>query len=377
MSSVLADSAKIAEYTAECRENGIKLLPPDVNESDDSFTVSGENIRYGLAAVKNIGAGFIKAVMEERTRGGAFKTFDEFCERMYGIDINKRAVESLIKAGAFDSMGYKRSQLLRVCAAVIDDIAESRRKNVEGQIDLFGGGEIKTKSPKRELPDIPEFSSYELMSMEKEVTGLYLTGHPMDDYANSAKREGAVPIGRIMEDFTSEGRNSHFRDDQVVTLAGVIVSYKTKTTRNNSLMAYIGLEDSTGSMELLVFQRVLTECGGYIKTNSPVLVTGRISARDDKAPQLLCDNIRPLNASTGDVLKTPEPEQKKLYLKLAGEHCDELVKIKRVLNMFVGETPVVLYFADTKKRRGTACLLHEALINELKSILGEKNVVIK
>ena len=377
MSSVLADSAKIAEYTAECRENGIKLLPPDVNESDDSFTVSGENIRYGLAAVKNIGAGFIKAVMEERTRGGAFKTFDEFCERMYGIDINKRAVESLIKAGAFDSMGYKRSQLLRVCAAVIDDIAESRRKNVEGQIDLFGGGEIKTKSPKLELPDIPEFSSYELMSMEKEVTGLYLTGHPMDDYANSAKREGAVPIGRIMEDFTSEGRNSHFRDDQVVTLAGVIVSYKTKTTRNNSLMAYIGLEDSTGSMELLVFQRVLTECGGYIKTNSPVLVTGRISARDDKAPQLLCDNIRPLNASTGDVLKTPEPEQKKLYLKLAGEHCDELVKIKRVLNMFVGETPVVLYFADTKKRRGTACLLHEALINELKSILGEKNVVIK
>jgi len=377
MSSVLGDSAKVAEYTAECRENNIKLLPPDVNESDDNFTVSGENIRYGLVAVKNIGSGFIRAVMEERTRGGKFKTFDDFCERMYGIDINKRAVESLIKAGAFDGMGCKRSQLLRVCGTVIDNIADLRRRNVEGQIDFFGGGETKAKSPKLELPDIPEFSSYELMSMEKEVTGLYLTGHPMDDYAAEAKSNGAVPIGRIMEDFSKEEGNTQFRDDQLVTLAGVIVTYKTKTTKNNSLMAYIDLEDSTGSMELLVFQRVLTECGGYIKTNSPVLVTGRISARDDKAPQLLCDNIRPLNASGGIQTKPPETEEKKLYIKLSAEECSEFIKIKRVLNMFIGETPVVLYFEDTKKRKGTTCLLHEALIEELKSILGENNVVVK
>jgi len=377
MSSVLGDSAKVAEYTAECRENNIRLLPPDVNESDDNFTVSGENIRYGLVAVKNIGSAFIKAVMEERVRGGRFKTFDDFCERMYGIDINKRAVESLIKAGAFDSMGNKRSQLLRVCGTVIDNIAESRRRNVEGQIDFFGGGETKAKSPKLELPDIPEFSSYELMSMEKEVTGLYLTGHPMDDYAAEAKKNGAVPIGRILEDFSKEEGNTKFRDDQLVTLAGVIVTYKTKTTRNNSLMAYIDLEDSSGSMELLVFQRVLTECGGYIKTNSPVLVTGRISARDDKAPQLLCDNIRPLNASSVSPPRSPEPEEKKLYLRLPCEDSPELIKIRRVLNMFIGETPLVLYFEDTKKKKGTTCLLHDALLEELKSILGDKNVVVK
>jgi DNA polymerase-3 subunit alpha len=142
-------------------------------------------------------------------------------------------------------------------------------------------------------------------------------------------------------------------------------------------MAYVGVEDNTAAMEVLVFQRVLVECGGYIKVNSPVLVTGRISARDDKPPQLMCDNIRPLGALNGDIATPSEPESKKLYLKLPGENSEEFIKTKRVLNMFVGNTPVVLYFEDTKKKKGTACVLHEALLEELKTILGEKNVVVK
>ncbi len=375
MSSVLDDSVKVAEYTAECRENGITLLPPDVNESDDNFTVSGSSIRYGLVAVKNIGSGFIRAVMEEREKGGRFKTFDEFCERMYGTEINKRALESLIKAGAFDSMGYKRSQLLRVAGTLIDNIADARRRNMEGQIDLFGNADV-AETPALELPDIPEFSSYELMSMEKEVTGLYLSGHPMDDYTDAARIAGAVPIGRILEDFSREEGNTVFRDNQVVTISGIIQTYKTKTTKNNSLMAYIGLEDSTGSMELLAFQRVLNECGGYIKTNSPVLVTGRISARDDKEPQLLCDNIRPLTAGDAGV-EAEKPRTSKLYLKLRNEGCREFNKTRCVLNMFPGNTPVVLYIEETKKKVGTTCLLRDDLISELKAILGGENVVIK
>ncbi len=375
LSSVLYESSKVAEYTAECRENGIKLLPPDVNESDDNFTVSGGAIRYGLVAVKNIGAGFIRDVMEERKRGGRFGSFDDFIERMYGTDLNKRAVESLIKAGAFDSMGYRRSQLLRVSGAVMDNIADARKRNMEGQMDLFGGGP-ETKKPELELPDIPEFSSYELMSMEKEVTGLYLSGHPMDDHAEAARKAGAVAIGRVTEDFSKEEGNTLFRDDQVITVAGVIVAYKTKTTKNDSLMAYITLEDNTGSMECLCFQRVLNECGGYIRVNAPVLVTGRISARDDKPPQLLCDNVRPLNVS-GESIKPEETKPVKLYLKLPCEGGREFKKAKCVLNMFPGDTQVVLYFEDTKKRVGTLCLLHEALIKELGEILGEGNVVVK
>lgn len=377
LSSVLGEASKVAEYTAECRENGISLLPPDVNESDDNFTVSGASIRYGLVAVKNIGSGFIKAVMEERKKGGKFKTFDEFCERMYGTEINKRAVESLIKAGAFDSMGYKRSQLLRVAGGVIDNIADARRKNMEGQLDLFGST-IETKRPTLDMPDIPEFSSFDLMSMEKEVTGLYLSGHPMDDYTEEARRSGAVQIGRVLEDFSREEGNSVFRDDQVITVAGVVVSYKTKTTKNDSLMAYITLEDNTGSIESLCFQRVLNECGGYIRVNAPILITGRISARDDKAPQIICDNIRPLKVSPEMANKAPEPQNtQKLYLKLPSEESKEFEKAKCVLNMFLGETPVVLYFEDTKKRLGAKCLLHDALVKELKEILGDTGVVVK
>lgn len=375
MSSVLGESSKVAEYTAECRENGIKLLPPDVNESDDNFTVSGVNIRYGLAAVKNIGSGFIKNVMEERKNGGRFKTFDEFCERMYGTDINKRSLESLIKAGAFDSMGYKRSQLLRVAGTVLDDVAVVRRRNMEGQLDLFGGS-IEAKRPELELPDIPEFSSYELMGMEKEVTGLFLSGHPMDDYKEAARRSGAVLIGHVIEDFTKEEGNTVYRDDQVITVSGIVVSYKTKTTKNNSLMAYVTLEDSTGAIEILVFQRVLNECGGYIRANSPVLITGRISARDDKDPQLLADNIRPLTSEeVAPIVQEEKPTR--LYLKLPGEESREFKKVKCVLNMFPGQTPVVLFLEDTKKRVGTTCLMHEALKGELESILGAENVVTK
>lgn len=386
LSSVLGEASKVAEYTTECRENGISLLPPDVNESDDNFTVSGDSIRYGLVAVKNIGSGFIKAVMEERERDGKFKTFDEFCERLYGTDINKRAVESLIKAGAFDSMGYKRSQLLRIAGGVIDNIADARRKNMEGQLDLFGGGgAAETKKPKLDMPDIPEFSSYELMSMEKEVTGLYLSGHPMDDYAEEARRSGAVQIGRILEDFSREEGNSVFRDDQVITVAGVVVAYKTKTTKNNTLMAYITLEDNTGAIESLVFQKVLKECGGYISTNAPVVLTGRISARDDKEPQLMCDNIRPLKLTPETANNTPETNKalepknnaQKLYLKLPSEDSREFNKTKCVLNMFLGETPVVLYFEDTKKRLGAKCIMHDAMIKELKEILGDMGVVVK
>jgi DNA polymerase-3 subunit alpha len=183
LSSVLYYPEKVAEYTEECRQMGIKLLPPDVNESNDTFTVSGENIRYGLVAVKNIGRGFIRDLMAERRKNGPFKDFEEFCRRMYGGDLNRRAVESLIKCGGFDSFGARRRQLMMVSGAVLDSVADAMRRNVEGQLDLFGfggGDEAPAKGQTIELPDVPEYTGRELMAMEHEVTGLYLSGHPMD-----------------------------------------------------------------------------------------------------------------------------------------------------------------------------------------------------
>jgi DNA polymerase-3 subunit alpha len=382
MSSVLDYPEKVSEYTEECRELGIRLLPPDVNESNDMFTVSAGDIRYGLVAVKNIGRGFIKDVMAERGKNGRFSDFEEFCRRMYGGDLNRRALESLIKCGGFDSFGVKRRQLMEVCGTVLESVAESKRKNVDGQLDLFGFSEPSDEpreGHKIPLPDVPEFAPRELMAMEREVTGLYLTGHPMDEYRAAARKVGAVGIGRILADFASESGNAEFKDEQHVTIAGVINAVKTKTTRNNTLMAYITLEDGTGSMELLAFQRALDAGGIYVKENLPVLIFGKLSARDEKEPQLVVETIRPLSdldPMPGEIPVSRNAE-KKLYVKVPGEEDSKYERLKLLLTMFPGEEQMVVYFNDTQKRRGTKCVIHEALVQELMDMLGGENVVVK
>ena len=375
LTSVLDSSEKVAEYIAECKEWDIQLLPPDVNESETNFTVSPQGIRFGLAALKGVGRNVMNAMLEERTKNGPFTDFMDFCDRMFDHDLNRRVLESLIKAGAFDRMGCRRSQLMQVFGQVLDGIAASRKRNVEGQLDLFGfgGGEGESAPlPALHLPDIPEYSPQELMTMEKEVTGLYLTGHPMDAYREMARKRGAVTIGSILNDFDGEEGPTRFRDGERVTVAGVISTYRTRTTRNNTLMAYVNLEDDTATMELLCFARVLGESGGYIRENNAVLVTGRISVRDEKEPQIMVDSIVPLG-------QEPQPQEKpeRLYIRMSSQEDPRLRKVKLVLSFFPGESQAVLYFADTKKRFGTRCLLHPALIQDLKERLGEENVVVK
>ena len=380
LSSVLDSSAKIAEYIGECKEWGIKLLPPDVNESEADFTVSGENIRFGLVAIKNIGRGFINALVESRQAEGPFNSFDEFCKRLYGKDLNRRAAESLIRAGAFDSLGYKRSQLIRVADKVIDGVNEAARKNIDGQLDLFSLGqenENAVSSPKLELPDIPEFSPSELLAMEKETTGLYLTGHPMDEYRAAARKAGAVQIASIMADFAQEGGPTSFEDGQFLTLAGVIASAKTKTTRNNSLMAYIQLEDSSATMELIAFQRVLDTSGGYIREGAPVVVKGRISVRDEKEPQLMVETLRPMTDIEPLNREEQPKEEKVLWVKLPSMEDPKFKKLEKILVMFEGDDRVIIYCEDTKKRVGAKCLIHDSLVNEMKNLFGSENVVVK
>lgn len=377
LTSVLDYQEKVAEYIGECRENGIRLMPPDINLSDADFTVDNGNIRFGLVAVKGVGRGVIQNLLAERGRSGRFTSFPDFCQRMMGADLNRRVVESLIKCGAFDSLGYKRSQLMEVYGQVLDGIAQQRRKNLEGQFDLFGGGGEDEPSgiPELVLPNLPEYSRSQLMTMERETTGLYLTGHPMDEYREAARNAKAAPIGAILSDFAKEDGPETYRDEQRLSIAGIVASSKTKTTKNNTLMAYVTLEDDTGAMELLVFARVLGESGGYIKENAPVLATGRLSVRDEKAPQMLVDSIRPLGEA-GTAVKERESGQK-LYVKVPTAQSPQFEKIKKIFLMFPGEQQAVFYFSDTRKRMGTPCVIHPALIRELGEMLGGENVVLK
>ncbi len=377
MTSVLGYAEKVAEYTAECAALGIKLLPPDVNRSANRFSVEGDNIRYGLVAVKNIGSKFIESVMAERQANGPFTSFTDFCERAFGPDMNRRALESLIKAGAFDSMGLKRRQLMEGVGLVLDEIADRRRKNVEGQMDLFGmTAEEEIPRSRVELPDVEEYSPMERMAMEREVTGLYLSGHPMDGWRETARRLGAVSIGAIENDYSEERETHRFHDDQEITLCGVITAVKTKATKNGGLMAYVTLDDGTGDMELLAFQRVLDVSGGYMRAGELVSVAGRLSVRDEKAPQAVINFLRPLTDNRREP-ERPKTEPTKLYARLKSKESAAYKRIRLVLNMFPGDQQLILYFEDSRLRQGAPCVIHPALVQELRELLGEENVVVK
>ena len=280
LSSILDNGTKLAEYSAECRNMGIRLLPPDVNASDADFTVAGEDLRFGLVAIKSIGWGAIHSLVREREANGPFQSFADFVRRMNGKELNRRAIENLIRAGAFDSLGVSRRALLQMAEPVIDSVSRAERDNISGQLDLFGGDDGESPAAAIPIPDVPEFTPRELMAMEKETTGLYLSGHPMDEYRQTVARLGAVPIGAILSDFDGEDGPVRFRDEQTVCLAGVVQSVKTRPTKNNSLMSYVTLEDDSGSMELIAFQKALDSCGDCLKENNALLVRGRISVRD-------------------------------------------------------------------------------------------------
>ena len=376
MTSVLDSAVKISTYIAECKELGIPLLSPDINHSEDHFSVEEGGIRFGLGAVKNIGRGLIRSVSQKRREGGPFQSLQDFLERMDEGELNKRAVENLIRCGAMDCFGYHRSELIGVYEAMMDGVADTRKKNLEGQLGLFSMLDEDEPAARIDIPRREEFSKAELMAMEKETTGIYLSGHPMDDYRKFLQNTHVLPIGELMEE------DSRFQDDQIVSVAGIIQTVKTKTTRNNSIMAYVTLEDDTAAIEMLAFSSVLSQYGGYIKENGAVVVTGRLSLRDDKEPQIVINRVRPMSDYSEKPPKEPEetkpvPRQGTLYLRLPREEGKLYPKVKAILNMFPGESRAVLFFEDTRARRGTACTLADSMLTELKNVLGEGNVVLK
>ncbi|MBQ8834691.1 MAG: DNA polymerase III subunit alpha [Oscillospiraceae bacterium] len=377
MTSVLDSATKISGYIAELKELGIPVLPPDINHSVDKFSVEGDSIRFGLGAVKNVGIGLIRNMVAKRTEGGPFKSLEDFLERMGEGELNKRAVENFIKCGAMDCFGHHRSELLAVYDRMMDTVSSTRKRNLDGQMGLFAMLEEDDAAARIPIPKLPEKSRAELMAMEKETTGIYISGHPMDDYRALLRNTHVVPIGNLM------GEESTFTDDQIVSVAGIVQNVKMKTTRNNSMMSYVTVEDDTASIEMLAFSNVLSQYGGYLRENSAVVITGRLSLRDDKEPQIVINRARPIsdyaegNPEPQSMPRSSAPKNGTLYLRLPGEQGKLYPKIKAILNMFPGDCGVVLYFTDTKQRRGTRCVIMENMLTELKNVLGEANVVLK
>ena len=372
MTSVLDSAAKISGYIAECKEMGIATLPPDVNHSFDHFTVEGDAIRFGMGAIKNVGRGLIRTMVTKREEGGPFKSLEDFLQRMGEGELSKRAVENFIKRGSMDCFGYHRSQLLAVYDVMMDSVASSRRRNLDGQMGMFSMLQDTDAAVSIPIPQLAELKKADLMLMEKETTGIYLSGHPMIDYRPYLKNTHVVPIGVLMEE------DCPYEDEQIVSVAGIVQTVKLKTTRNNSMMAYVTIEDDTGGVELLVFSKVLSQYGGYLRENQPVVIVGKLSIRDEKEPQIIVNRARPISDYV-DGLAEEEPERKTgtLYLRLPTQEDGRYRKVRAMVNMFPGTQKVVVYFADTRQCRGAQCSLDKRLLSELQNALGQENVVVK
>ncbi|MBQ7545494.1 MAG: DNA polymerase III subunit alpha [Clostridia bacterium] len=373
LSSVLDRTDKIIGYTAECQRIGIDVLPPSINDSFARFTVSGSGIRFGLLAVKNIGKGFIDRIVQERERAGEYKSFYSFCKRIYGKDFNRRAVESLIKCGALDNLDLNRRQMLLMLPEVLADLEDSRRRSVEGQLGFFDMSGVQESEPKP--PQAAELPAEELLAMEKEVTGLYISGHPMARFRQDAVRLGVQNAAQI----TAE--DSPYQDGDSVKLLAIITSVKRKITKNNSTMAFLTIEDLSGPIEVLIFPKTLESCAAFLAEGKIVLVHGKLSVREDEETKLLCDHIEPFvsgSVPSASVKKEGSRKRRGLFLRLPFEHCPQRLQAERFLRIFEGNVALYYYYADQNRYEPQPASsfvdVNEPLLRELRQILGSDNV---
>lgn len=292
MNSFVGSLGKVSEYVMECRRMNIRILPPDINESRDRFSVSNGAIRFGLSAVKHVGDTVVKGIIAERDKSGRFRDFIDFVERMDGRDFNKRTVESLIKCGAFDAFSVFRSQLMASFEFIMDSVANTRRRKMDGQFSLFDAGSSNDVL-KAEWPNIREYDSKLLLQMEKDMLGLYLTGHPLDDRLELIKQNATV-YSYDFEPIEEGQTQTSLQDGQMVRVAGVIHDIKSISTKSNKMMAFVNLEDLYGQMEIILFPTVLEQFANLVEKEQQIWVDGRISIKEDEAPKILADKLYPL-----------------------------------------------------------------------------------
>ena len=393
LNSVSGDSGKVAEYSEYCRKHGIPLLPPDINVSVRRFSV-GQNaegvpgIRFGLGAIKSCGDKAIDSIISTRKRSGMYKDIFDFCQRIDTEQVNKRVVEALILAGAFDCTGANRAQLMAVYEAALEGASRSRKSNVRGQLSLFGDGMLEEVTPP--LPNLPDFPLRTKLAHEKNVTGLYITGHPLAEYT-TALAGLQMNTARLAEitDAPDHGLSS---DGLRVSMGGMLTEVRQKATRAGNLMGFATLEDLTGAIDMLIFPKVLERVSTELMPDTAVIVSGRLSISEDEDPKLLLDAIEPLptnaesevQAKQAGVSLPPSVVEevlpgKTLYLRLPSDGA--IAVITPILTKSPGEVGVVLFIESTGKKFRAPQTMQvrptRALITALKDMLGAKNVVLK
>ena len=294
MTSVIDNPGKVAEYIYTCRQMGIEILPPDINEGDAVFTVSGNNIRYGLSAIKGLGRPVIEALVKERSENGEYKSLSDFATRLSGKEVNKRTVESFIKSGAFDSIPGTRKQLMQVYVSVLDSVNQEKKKAMTGQMTLFDfAPEDEQINYEYQMPDVGEFSKDELLAFEKEVLGIYVSGHPLEAFEGLLKKNTtATTLDFAIDEETNEVKVT---DGEYEVVGGMVVSKTLKTTKTNNVMAFITIEDLFGTLEIIIFPRDYEKYKYRIDVDEKVLIKGKVAMEEDKPAKLICTEVIPFS----------------------------------------------------------------------------------
>lgn len=368
MTSVIDNPGKVAEYIYSCRQMGIQILPPDINKGFGSFSVDHGNIRYGLAAIKSIGRPVIQTILKEREAGGEFKNLKDFIERISGKEINKRTIENFIKSGAFDGLSGTRKQFMSIYIQILDEVNRERKYSMTGQLSLF---DMVDDDQKAEfdiaLPDVGEYEKEAKLAFEKEVLGIYLSGHPMEDYEENWR----AGISRTTLDFQidEEAGCTKVRDGASEIIGGIITGKTVKYTKNNKTMCFLTIEDLLGTVEVVVFPRDYEKYHQYLEEENKVFIRGRVSEEDDAPSKLICEKVIPF-----------EQTKKELWLQYMDK--DTFLKEEKHLYEMLassdGEDQVVIYCKAERavKRLPANRNIHieQGILSRLMNYLGESSV---
>ena len=392
LNSFLGNLDKVPYYVEECKRLNIEILKPDINRSYTKFTVDNGKIRFGLGSIKNVGVAVVNSIVEERNKNGDYKSFTDFCERVQNEGVNKKCIESLIKAGAFDEFEQTRSTLMASFEGIIDSISDSSKKSFKGQVSMFDlGGETEEENNlekmKYSFTTLKEYSDKELLSMEKEMLGIYISGHPLAGLKEQIEKLTDINTLKIREglDELEETGKFPFKDGQNVKFAGIINSIKKKYTKNNKLMAFVTLEDLYGTMEVIVFENAYQASVNSLLEENVVLVEGRLSIREEEENVTLIaskvtsfDAIGTFNNASSVPFASHPTSRKSLTINITNLTEEQKDKLRGALKFFTGDrnNTAVKIINGEKEAPAGGIFANELITNEIKEIVGEENIQI-
>ena len=385
LNSFLGNLDKVPLYIEECRKMGIEILKPDINKSFTKFTVDDGKIRFGLGSIKNVGTSVVDYIVEEREKRGPYKDFGDFCERMQEGSVNKKCVESLIKAGAFDEFEQTRSTLMASFEDIIDSISDSSKKSLKGQVTMFdlafGNDGIENDEDSEQLEkmkyqytNLDEYSEKELLSMEKEMLGLYISGHPLEKYREKIESETNINTLRMKEIQNTQENEMQdlprYRDGQMVRIVGIINGVKKKYTKTNKIMAFTTIEDLYGQCEVIVFENCYQMCANILMDESIVLVEGRLSIREDEDVKIVANKIIEFKG------ENTQPKGNVLKINITNLNDEQKEKLRGIIKFFAGDRNNCRIDIQNGDRVDSAggVLMSGEILKEFQEIVGEENI---